>query len=56
MSHNNHPSKLCIRARYNGQIKCLELDWNEINSDEFTKQCKFQILFYCSDFYRRKIE
>lgn len=40
------PSKLCVRVRFNGEIKCLELDWDKIDAENFTKQCKF-----CS-FYR----
>lgn len=34
------PSKLCIRALYDGEIKCLELEWNAVNAIEFTKKCK----------------
>lgn len=35
------PSKMCVRVRFNNEIKCIELDWDKIHAEHFTDQCKY---------------
>lgn len=44
------PFVLCVRVRFGGEIKCVELDWNDISMQNFIQKGKLFsfILISCS--------
>lgn len=42
-------SKLCVRVRFNGVFKCIELNWDDVNADIFTQESK------CFNEFKRKV-
>lgn len=41
-------SMLCVRVRYGGEIKCIEMNWNEVSMENFIQKGRFIGSVLCS--------